>query len=939
MATPTAILPSRLVALGPFELDLVTRTLSRGGLPVHLRERELSILILLAEHADQFVSRETIIASIWTNTTVSDANLRVQMAALRRMLGVHQDIITFAPRRGYRLRAAAGHPDLTLPAMSPQGTARRVALPRAVAKERSHNLPIRLKPAFGIEAAVQRLTAHLPLHRLVTIIGAGGIGKTTLALASAEMLVEAYEDGICLVDLAGLSDAGLISTAVASALDLSLKSPDPIDDLVVHLRDRQVLLVLDNCEHLIAGCALLVEKILTRTRDVHFLATSREPLRLDGEWLFRAPPLDVPPPCNTSSADQVLQYPAVRLFVERASLSDHLFQLVDTDADAVADLCRRLDGIPLAVELAAARVGLFGVQGLAAQLADSFATLSQGRRTALPRHRTLRATLDWSYRILSERERLVLARIAIFRGDFTMADAVAVAGTVPLSTDDVIDGLAELTAKSLVNVDTLRRPAHYRMLFLTRDYALEKLRAIGEFDLIARRHAVTYLDLLHSHGNEISAGAADTWIDDIRGALYWVFSEPGDIALGIALVTASFSTAVRISSLHERELLLDRVGSRIKHLGRRYPIFELRLLVERISILQFGKGDQAAIGPVADTATELAEQIMRDGGGVMPLVETLLTRISIHVGESDAPAMLRLIEKVRNLPLSEDEWAKVHITLDRMEAQAWHFFGDHARSRSLAERVLSYPAEALRIRHFAVADYINPDISARILISRTQWLQGFPEQASQTALEAVELAAPRQAFIMCYVLGFSAIPIALWRGQQPQAAQLIRQLEVSAATGLAYWQGWARFYQTVLDDSGLLPGEDTGGILLTNPQLIDHATTLCPRVAKEALTRIEAGLVGWNAPEAYRGHGEYLLGISDATGAEACFRRAIDLARTQGARAWELRGAISLAKLQRDRGQVEDAVILLENIIGSWTEGLQDADPAAARRLLDQLTS
>ena len=931
IALPPDLLTGSIV-FGPFVLDLTNRTLSKGGLPVRVRERELSILIYLAERAGSFVSRDELIAAIWSGAPVDDANVRVQMAALRRLLGDggnRQDFVGFTPGRGYRFEAGEPEPQPCL-APPPEHTTGE-----AVAPSR-HNLPIRIKPFFGRDEALRRLTDHLPLHRLVTIVGPGGIGKTTLALAGAEAVVQSYENGIRLVDLAGLSDARLITAGMAMTLGISLMSPDPVDDLVKFLRDKQMLIVLDNCEHLVEAAASLVETILTRTREVQFLATSREPLRADSEWLFRLGPLEVPPGHKDLNACESLHYPAVRLFVERARLSQSQFELIDNDVVAVSDLCRRLDGIPLAVELAAARVGLFGVRGLADQLADSFGTLTQGRRTALPRHQTLRATLDWSYDILPEREQQLLARLAIFRGEFTLASAQAVSG---LSSDDCVDGLAELTAKSLVNVDTLRHPAQYRMLFLTRDYALEKLMSSDEHDHVARRHAETYLRLLQAAGNELSVPVANSWVDDIRSALNWTLSETGDFEIGMQLVTASFGTALRIASFHERGLLLDQIVARMRALGKPYPAFELRLLVERISILQFDEDKEGAAQPVAAEAIVLAEDIRREDGDLTPLTEILVTRISIYFSEANVSEMRRHIRMVRALSLPDKISGPVNIILERMEFQTEHFAGHQDQSLSLIKKLLAYPPEILRVRHFTIADYVNPAVTGRIFLSRVQWLQGFAEEASRTALDAIEMSRHLDTFVQCYVLAFSAIPIALWRGNRAQAETLTHQMKaIAGASSFAYWHTWGPFYEAVIAAPDAKALESTFAAMAVNSMEVDHIPTFTAYLPAAAVERVEAGFAGWNRPEIYRLQGARLQAASDMTGAQTLFTRALDLARAQSALAWELRAATSLADLWRTQDRHEDAHRLLSDVLDRFTEGLEDTDALTARRLLTRLT-
>ena len=337
-------------------------------------------------------------------------------------------------------------------------------------------------------------------------------------------------------------------------LGFDIRSDDPVPGLVGALRDRRLLLVLDNCEHVIEAAATLAAAILTGAADVHILATSREPLRVEGEHVQRLPPLSNDAPSGQLGADEALAFPAVELFVERTAERLSEFEFTDEDAPVVAEICRNLDGIPLAIELAAARVGTFGVQGLAARLDDRFQFLTGGRRSGPPRHRTLRATLDWSYEVLSETERVMLRRLGIFMGGFTLEAACVVATDPSLLKGDVIDAVAELVEKSLAVVETTETEPRLRLLETTRAYALERLAESGEREAVARRHAEYYRDLFERAESEVGARPWDEWlgeyaceIDNLRAALDWAFSPGGDALTGIALTIDAFRLLLRKS--------------------------------------------------------------------------------------------------------------------------------------------------------------------------------------------------------------------------------------------------------------------------------------------------------------------------------------------------------------------------------------------------------
>jgi predicted ATPase/DNA-binding winged helix-turn-helix (wHTH) protein len=387
--------------------------------PVRLGRRAMDILLILLEHAGNVVSKQTLIAGVWPNSVVEDINLRVHMAALRKALGdgqAGQRYIVTVAQRGYSFVAPYSLEHLEQPATHPAPT------------PGGHNLPLRRTRMIGRQSLVDNLVTQLPRQRFITLVGPGGIGKTTVALRVAEQLIGRYRDGILLLDLAPINKPSMIAAHLARLLELSLHDDDPIRGLATFLRDRQMLLVIDNCEHLIDAIALLSESLLRAAPQVQVLATSRESLRAEGEFVQRLESLDCPPPIAVLDRAQALTFSALQLFVERAMASHDSFELTDDELPLAIEICQRLDGIPLAIELAAAQVGSLGLNGLLKQLQGSFRLLTPGCPATLGRHQTLRATLDWSYELLSDCERTCLRRLGMFRGSFTLESAAAVIG-------------------------------------------------------------------------------------------------------------------------------------------------------------------------------------------------------------------------------------------------------------------------------------------------------------------------------------------------------------------------------------------------------------------------------------------------------------------------------------------------------------------------------
>src|SRR5712671_6830583 len=387
------------ISFGPYRLLAAQRLLLEGDRPVRLGSRAFDILAALVERAGEVVGKEQLIARAWPRTFVEEANLKIQVSALRRALGDGQGgnryVIT-VPGRGYNFVAPVRREE----------TLRAASAPPAPSTT-PHNLPFAVTRMIGREEAVAALVTRLSRERLVTVVGAGGIGKTTVALAVAERMMASYEHGVWLVDLAPLGDPRLVPSAVATVLGLGIRTEDPLPDLVASLRDKRMLLLLDNCEHVIDAAASLAAAVLSGAPRVNILATSRETLGIAGEAQYRLGPLSFPQSSTEPIATEAAVFPAVQLFVERVTAVVEDFTLTDANAPLVVEICRRLDGLPLAIEFAAPRVAMLRVEDLAAHLDDSLRLLTTRRRTSMPRHRTMRAVVDWSYGLLGEDEQLL----------------------------------------------------------------------------------------------------------------------------------------------------------------------------------------------------------------------------------------------------------------------------------------------------------------------------------------------------------------------------------------------------------------------------------------------------------------------------------------------------------------------------------------------------
>ena len=521
-------------AFGSFRLTPAERALFEDGKALRLGSRAFEILVALIEHAGQPVSKEELSARAWPGTVVEEGALTVHVAALRNALGdgrAGKRYIATLSGRGYAFIAPVTREN------APSATA--ASLKRAEAG----SLPALLTRVVGRDRVISRLAEQLAQRRFLAIVGPGGIGKTTVAVAVADRVRASYKDGAWYVELASLSDPDLVPSAVCAALGVRLSGGDHTRALAASLRGRTALLVLDSCEHVIGAAAALAEALLRAAPHASILATSREPLRAEGGLApLELPPQDRPYP----TAAEALGYSAVALFNERAAARMDGFVLDDTAVPAALEICRRLDGVPLAIELAAARVDTFGVAELAARLDDRFGILTSGRRTALPRHRTLRATIDWSYDLLPETERLLLHRLAVFPSGFSDDAAAAVMKDTMSDPSAVRDAIANLAAKSLIALRS-ETASRWYLLETIRAYGLEKLAERREYSAAARRHAEYFRDLIVPVAESSTyLLSADNLIrcvrelDNVRAALDWSFSPEGDATIGAAL-TAAFA--------------------------------------------------------------------------------------------------------------------------------------------------------------------------------------------------------------------------------------------------------------------------------------------------------------------------------------------------------------------------------------------------------------
>jgi predicted ATPase/DNA-binding winged helix-turn-helix (wHTH) protein len=943
---------TQALAFGPFRLLPVQGVLLEADKPVRLGSRALDILSALVEHAGQLVSKDELIARAWPETVVEEANLRVHIASLRKVLGDGRSgarYIVNVSGRGYRFVA---------PVAQSRDTEAPAAWSPAVAD--GYNLPAPLTRMIGRAESVSAIATQLTRRRFVTIVGPGGIGKTTVALAVAEKLHATYEQGAAFVDLASVTDLRLVAGALASVLGLSINSENPTAGAVGFLREKRMLVVIDTCEHVISAVAALAEAVLKGAPGVHMLATSREPLRAEGEWVHRLPSLECPPQSAQLTVDQALEFPAIALFAERGLANLETYELTDADVAVVIEICRRLDGIPLAIELAAAVLDSYSVRELAARLDDRFRLLTRGRRTALPRHQTLRATLDWSYEILSDCEKAILRRLAVFNGGFTLEAAAAVAADENVSACDVPDHVTTLGAKSLVTADVSGDVVRYRLLDMTRSYALEKLEAAGELQAISRRHAEYYREVFERAGAQLQMQPADEWlgvyghhIDNLRAALDWAFSADGDEEIGVALTAAAVPLWMHLSLMQESRTRVELALARDSARDKRHT---MQLNAALGLALMYTKGAAQDTHSALTSALAAAEELHDTDYQLRALWGLCVDRLNNGVFREAlefAEAFYRIAQRSSDpldLPIGE-----------RMIGFSLHYLGAETRARHHLERMLRrYRGEGRRSH--IIRFQFDLRVTAQIILGEIFWLQGYPDQATRTIKGSIEEAIGlRHTISLCNALA-KACPVALMLGDLAAAERFLQMLlEHSTRNALLSWQAEARCFQSVLmiKRGDLANGvaalrealEELRGMSfsLRYAELLGElADGLCrvgeleaaQRAIDEALARAENNEERWCLAELLRIKGEIVhraQGAGAATLAERHFRRALETARQQEQLSWELRAAMSLAELLQATDRRKEALELLSAIYARFTEGFLTSDLLRADALLRKL--
>jgi predicted ATPase/DNA-binding winged helix-turn-helix (wHTH) protein len=653
-----------------FVVEPDRRRLLVDGEPAKIGARAFDILLVLIKRRARVVSKNELLDLIWPGTAIEPGNLQVHIFALRKLLGA--GAIATVPGRGYQFTSVIEGQQSAVTDTHPHPPSPTQALPG--------NLPSHLAALYGRDVDLAKLATLIAQHRLVSVVGPGGIGKTRLAQMVARERRGVDGDGAWLVELAQIATPDLIVPTIARVLGQTLGS-NTVSSFVDVLNQQELLLVLDNCEHLIDPLAELAGAILTEAPKVKLLVTSQEPLRLDEEQVYRLGSLVVPPEADVATA---LDHSAVALFVARAQAADGRFELDEDNVDAVVEICRGLDGIPLALELAAARVSLLGVHGVHRRLNERLRLLSGGSRKALPRHRALSAALQWSYGLLSDDERHVLDQLGILVGEFPLETARYFLADDRMDEWSALEHLSTLVDKSLLIVEPGELP-RYRLLETTRAFALERVTAKGTIEEIRRKHAVAMIATLRSHSfNQSPLARAEHVAPDmgnLLAAATWAIGPSGNREIAIELVAEAGHIWYVLGYNDEGANLFRCVEPWVDASTR--PELAARFWVSRSRLYH------AAMRTAAEDGTKAAN-IFRRLGCWIELFDALINvTLQLNRAGDSASAEAALVEAKTLLDENWPFWTRVAFEFASGSAKYWAGALDDARRLLLAAIELS----------------------------------------------------------------------------------------------------------------------------------------------------------------------------------------------------------------------------------------------------------
>lgn len=935
---------------GPFRLFPNTRVLQKDDVDVAMGSRAFDILTALLKGNGCVLTHRELMAIAWPHMVVDVANVRVQVANIRRTLNCGQGgtrYIASVTGRGYCFVAIAER----FEALEPPTVATRSS-PVALAAGDVPNLPTALASALGRDDSVSELTERAQAGRLVTVVGAAGVGKTTLAVLVAHQLLHAFESAVFFVDLSSVECADLLTEAVAAAFGYHASGGDLLPGLLEVLAARRALIVLDNCEHLVDRVALFCRQVIDETASVVFLNTSREALRVGGEFVYLLQPLAYPSHRERMTARQAMAWPAVQLFMARAREGGARETLSDDDTSTVAALCRRLDGNPHAIGLVASQVATYGVQGIADLLASQSTLHWKGHRDACPRQRTVEAMIDWSHDLLVERDRRVLARLSVFSGGFALDAAVAVAADQQIDAEQVAEAVSDLVYKSLVAIVPASGGTQLRLLETTRAYAAARLARLDDSQVYARRHALYYAEELRklkearSVSTVASLQALPLDMGNVRAAIDW--AHVGDVSLAVEISCMAAPLLLALGMLRECKRCCERALLVLpEHLQSTQTELEL---LESTAITYYAGGDyDGQMTPVVERGLELSIQ-----RGDLRSRFHFLAGLHLAMMANGRFEASRAVSK-RYASLAASHGGPCEAIIARwMDGSSQHFLGGQReaeeRYAQAADLVSRY--EVRPLQYFETKQKVVASLGE----ARMKWIRGMPVTALHLASKAISDSRQNpDSFYLCVTLCF---PILLANDLLDWAQELVQELERAALdykvavrrpvifflSGLLLLQKGQ--FQVAVEHLqqclACLPAPTMSVVRTDALQALAEAQQALGRDV-HALASIEEAiaLVGttqgaFNLADLLRTKADVMLSLPSNTALcpEALLAQAMACARQQSALAWELRVAMALTQADAVGTRNPQAWETLRAVYSRFTEGFDTRELKALAEAL-----
>jgi predicted ATPase/DNA-binding winged helix-turn-helix (wHTH) protein len=928
---------NRVISFGPFRVSKARRKLERNGEPLQIGSRAFDILTRLLEHPGQIVSHRDLLEAAWPGTNVEDGSLRFQMTALRKVLGDGETkYIVSVSGRGYCFAAPVAQSEEREPS------------PLAQVRANWINRPPQPTRLVGRAQSVIELCNLVRSHRIVSVVGSGGLGKSSIAVAAISQIDALFGDGCCFIDLGRVENPERVTDALAVALGIPVRSVNSVDEIIPILQHRQMLIVIDGCEHVIEAAATLVEKIVAATASIHILATSREALRIEHERVFALEALATPPIDRTLSAEEIMAYPAPQLLAEKTQATKGA---VSSDAEArlIAQICAKLDGLPLAIELAASQANVFGFDTIARMLDDQFSLAWPGRRTAPPRHQTLGAMLDWSYRLLAEEEKRTLRALSVFSGDFSLEAARAIA-VDEVAGGAIMPALAELVSKSLLSVTRSESRMRYRLLDTTRNYARGKLVEAGELDGVRRQHGHFYQQAVKNLAtNELDRdrlGDLADDIEDIRAAIVWALSPSGESALAVNLVVGALPLWNYLSLYREAKTWTTKVLGLAEKSDDLHTVLALQEGLARAVAYTSGYGEE--FREAWSRGRDIAKSLGRTDGEALAILNLWSRQVALcNISEAQEYATLFW-------RFGESETSPWRGMAHWLEGTISHIAGNYADARVQFQKAIAENRPAALDLQCGLFGYDCQAISLATL-SNTCLMEGDVARAVELSEAALKKALEEGRDFEIAMSELSAVANFVHIGNLERAGALARDLQGRCKKGsLAYFANIANAHISTIDawlgsDESLHRlGEDISQLQRQGSRIyVDRFSAERLSISTErrrkgeilqALEPLDAtAMVGTSyLAEAIRLNGRLLALAGNHSEAERQYLAALQIAQRQPCRFWELRAASDLADHWINNGRAEEARSLLEAIVAQWPNGTDTKDLVRARALLKE---